>query len=264
MITLECQEQEYVLTPTIFPDGTSQVWKLPEYILNDDLPLDVIWHFDSEREIIDLLSLKKLLGPEREVNLHIPYLPYGRQDKDVKNDCTFNLAVLADLLNSAQFNTVSSVDTHSTPAAIKLINNFTNVPVTRIHMTVIDAVRPDFVVFPDKGAKDRYSAKIRGVGIVTCDKVRDQSTGNITGHTLLQDMQFSIGTKFLIVDDICDGGATFISIAKMLYDRVTNVHVDLFVTHGIFSKGKEVLHNSGIKNIYTTNSLTKNDDGYEV
>ncbi len=47
------------------------------------------------------------------------------------------------------------------------------------------------------------------------------------------------GLTAVITDDICDGGATFIGIAKEL--RRLNCHkVVLYVTHGIFSKGTEV------------------------
>lgn len=40
--------------------------------------------------------------------------------------------------------------------------------------------------------------------------------------------------------------------------------VDLAVSHGIFSKGKGCLYNAGISNIYTTNSLLRNPEGFKV
>jgi len=54
----------------------------------------------------------------------------------------------------------------------------------------------------------------------------------------------------MIVDDICDGGATFILLAKELYAAGAK-EVNLFVTHGIFSKGLIPLYEAGIKRIFT-------------
>jgi ribose-phosphate pyrophosphokinase len=58
--------------------------------------------------------------------------------------------------------------------------------------------------------------------------------------------------RCLIVDDICDGGATFVALARKLREAGA-IEVSLFVTHGIFSKGKDL---EGIDNIYTTGSFT--------
>jgi ribose-phosphate pyrophosphokinase len=41
----------------------------------------------------------------------------------------------------------------------------------------------------------------------------------------------------VIIDDICDGGATFLSIAE----KINAKHLTLIVTHGIFSKGFSAL-----------------------
>jgi ribose-phosphate pyrophosphokinase len=57
----------------------------------------------------------------------------------------------------------------------------------------------------------------------------------------------------IIVDDICDGGRTFIELAKVLKsNKVKNI--TLFVTHGIFSKGVDALFENGIDNIITTDT----------
>jgi phosphoribosylpyrophosphate synthetase len=58
----------------------------------------------------------------------------------------------------------------------------------------------------------------------------------------------------LIVDDICDGGATFIELAKII-KPMNPSSLTLFVTHGIFSKGFEPLYEF-IDKIYYTGSLT--------
>ena len=49
-----------------------------------------------------------------------------------------------------------------------------------------------------------------------------------------------MGRNCLIVDDICDGGGTFIPLAKKLKNAGAKT-VTLYVTHGIFSKGLDPL-----------------------
>ncbi len=52
---------EHILKPTIFPDKTSQVWQLPEELINCG-DVSVTWNFEEEREIIDLISLSNLVN----------------------------------------------------------------------------------------------------------------------------------------------------------------------------------------------------------
>jgi len=57
----------------------------------------------------------------------------------------------------------------------------------------------------------------------------------------------------LIMDDICDGGATFIAESMILRDIFPDKKLELFVYHGIFSKGIDVVANN-FDRIYMTNS----------
>jgi ribose-phosphate pyrophosphokinase len=64
---------------------------------------------------------------------------------------------------------------------------------------------------------------------------------------------------FVIIDDICDGGATFIGIAEAIHNfrkdyKCIFGKIDLIVTHGVFSKGFTELTKC-IDNIYCTNSV---------
>jgi ribose-phosphate pyrophosphokinase len=65
--------------------------------------------------------------------------------------------------------------------------------------------------------------------------------------------------NFLIVDDICDGGRTFIELAKVLRP-LTNGSIFLYVTHGIFSQGLDVFKGV-IDHIYTANLFNPSHEG---
>lgn len=264
------------LKSTRFPDGTSQVWKLPEWLWQSyPAGVRVTWYWEGEeREVIDLLSLFKLLEHNVHVGvLHIPFLPYGRQDKEPENDSTFNLHVLADMLNLTKVGWVTSVDVHNPGACRKLINNFYNVDIHNIHDQVIDKVQPDFLVYPDQGAADRYLHTHGGIDRVILEKERDSDTGVLLNHFVLDVSELEVklsrldeqkSPKFLILDDICDGGATFISVASAIREVVADAEIHLFVTHGIFSNFRNYLLTNGIDSILTTNSLLQNKDGYPV
>jgi ribose-phosphate pyrophosphokinase len=235
-----------LITPLIFPDKTSQVWKIDEnYIGVFNL---IEWTFENESELIHVAQLKELIisfYANAQVSLYLPYLPYARQDKIVSNDATFALTTFANLINSLCFSSVSMVDPHS-DKALKLINR-------SIAIDPFDAIMPALVAteaiacFPDHGAEARYSSKIGQKNKLVLDKVRDQLTGEITGLSIIGDVQ---PTRYLIIDDICDGGRTFIEAAKALY-AAGALEVNLYITHGIFSKGTQVLRDAGIKRIFT-------------
>lgn len=258
---------EQVIVPTIFPDGTSQVWKLPENMLKLQT-FGIVWKFESERELIDVASLvtllKSLPHKKSHISLHMPYLPYARQDKDISNNTTFQLTVFGTLLDSLNIDHISTVDPHNAAAAKAAIPNLEVMDMRDIHRNIRKKVSPDYVVFPDGGALMRYDSFTDFYATLHCSKDRDQNTGEITGLSLRgpATMTLSNPAKFLIIDDICDGGATFVKVAEAIRKLAPNAQVTLFVTHGIFSKGKRL---EGIDEIITTNSLPRNSTAlYEV
>lgn len=237
------------ITPTIFPDGTSQIWNLPDEVLKNH-DFTITWSFEHEGEIMHLTQLTQLLDKyASSVSLKLKYLPYGRQDKEVSNKTTFALHSFAKLINLLYFDKVEIIDPHSKEALNLIKRSSAIYPIEQVEKVML-ATNSDGVCYPDKGALAKYTdvykyAELHG------NKVRDQQTGKILSYELA-DSQFGApcGFKVLIVDDICDGGATFVLLAKALYERGAK-EVNLFVTHGIFSKGLQPLYDAGIKRIFT-------------
>lgn len=232
------------VNPTIFPDNTSQIWKISELLLQTN-PL-ITWEFTHEGEFMQLAQLKHLFDSRgRECDLVLKYLPYGRQDKDVSNDTTFALHTFAKLLNALEFRAITIIDPHS-DVALKVINrSYAVYPADELHR-VIKLTKAEMVCYPDKGAQNKYT-KIYNYDFIYGKKVRDQATGNITNYEVVG---FCKGRRVLIVDDICDGGATFRLLARDLLTAGAK-EVNLFVTHGIFSKGLKPLKEAGISRIFT-------------
>jgi ribose-phosphate pyrophosphokinase len=248
----------HIIKPTIFPDNTAQIWKVPEELLT--VNKIIVWDFTHEAEFLWLAQLR-LLMPE-DCSLYLPYLPYARQDKLVANDATFALHMFAKLLNTLEFSTVTICDPHS-DIALSLINNSVAIYPTKVLVQVIRKTKATRICYPDNGAWVKYSQvygafdgfAVRGM------KKRNQKTGAIEAYELEPTAHPIKGQSVLIIDDICDGGATFIKLAKCMYDAgAEDVH--LFVTHGIFSKGIIPLYQAGIRSIYTADGEAVPDRSY--
>jgi ribose-phosphate pyrophosphokinase len=87
-------------------------------------------------------------------------------------------------------------------------------------------------------------------------------TGNIL-HTEIPVLDQHNDLTYVIIDDICDGGRTFIELAKVIKEGRPTAKVFLIVTHGIFSAGFKTL-NEYMDGIFCTNSYRDvSDDEYE-
>jgi ribose-phosphate pyrophosphokinase len=178
------------------------------------------------------------------VELYIPYFPAARQDRVMVPGEPLSARVYAQMLQSAPFDAITVFDAHSevVPALLERGRNVSNHGYVR---SVIEQVQrpgaPLALVAPDAGAAKKIhhlAAALQWPHVVQCDKTRDVRTGVLSAPKVFaDDLQ---GADCLIVDDICDGGGTFIQLSDAL--RAKNAgRLYLAVSHGIFSKGIEVL-----------------------
>ena len=243
----------YKVTPTVFPDKTSQIWKLSEDLITADrisVDRNITWDFEGEHEFIQLVQLAFLLEKLNGVKsliLDCPFLIYGRQDKEVSNESCFALEAFCTIMGGIK--ELRTFDAHN-PAFFKDKNKcpfkFTNtLPYKEINK-IIECSSIDLIVYPDKGATTRYP-HLSATESVAAEKVRDQLTGEITGMTI---PTIKERLSILVVDDLCDGGRTFVELAKLILPYKPSNFV-LYVSHGIFSKGTKCLFDAGYKKVYT-------------
>lgn len=233
---------------TMFPDKTSQIWKLPEELFKEHPVINIEWDFDHEGEIMHLAQISCLFQ-NKDRHLTLNYLPYARQDKEINNYTTFALNPFCRIINSMGFRSISVLDPHSKKAR-EYLNRFVEIKPDYIIKNVYELSKSELICYPDFGASNRYSLKYDNVII---QKIRDQKTGQILKTELSVDYISMIKDKsVLIVDDICDGGRTFVEASKLLY-KFGAKEVNLYITHGIFSKGLKPIKDSGIMKIFTKN-----------
>jgi ribose-phosphate pyrophosphokinase len=197
-------------------------------------------------------------------NIHavIPYFPAARQDRVMVTGESLSVKVYADIVNGLKLKSVSIFDPHSdvTPA---LLNNCITIQNTQFISKVTELIPSDFILIsPDAGASKKIFKLASQLGIsniLECGKKRNLETGQLSGFSVpVEDLN---NKSCLIVDDICDGGGTFLGLATELKKKNSG---DLFlaVSHGIFSKGYDSL--SGLfKETFTTDSF-KNIESPQV
>jgi ribose-phosphate pyrophosphokinase len=149
------------------------------------------------------------------------------------------------MLNVYKWDEIAILDPHSDMVFSVINKSFGLYPTQKV-LDLYNSLSIDKVCYPDKGALVKYNMKYN-LPFVHAEKERNPLTGEILSHKLIGNVQ---DKSILIVDDLCDGGATFISLKTLLYNNgASDVH--LFVTHGLFTKGIDHLKSSGIKRIFS-------------
>lgn len=195
--------------------------------------------------------------PLAKFMLDLPYIPYARQDRVCNAGEALSIKVFGRLINSLKYDIVQVVDPHSA-VSLACIDNVC----VRDQFDIFKKIKLSFsnitIVAPDQGATkkcEEFAKKVGAAGVITCSKTRNLADGKITGMTVDGPDDMS-NLNLLVLDDICDGGRTFIELAMLLESRNPKT-LELAVTHGIFSKGTDIVTNM-YDHVYTTDSF-RND-----
>jgi len=210
------------------------------------------------------------------ITLYVPYIMGARSDRKFEEGGNnYVKHVIAPAINNLKFRSVTCIDPHSDvlEACINRFRKESNINLIKFSLNNIYNLicgetaylkQNNFIlVSPDAGASKKIYKLAEQIGykgdIITCSKDRDKD-GKLT-KTIVPITDSIIKSKkdYIIIDDICDGGATFINIAKELkvwwdfHEVEKQPKIYLIVTHGIFSKGFGELQQY-FDGIYTTNS----------
>lgn len=216
------------------------------------------------------------------IDLYIPYCLGGRSDRKFsEGGFNYTKNVIAPIINLQKFRQVEIMDPHS-DVLEACIDHFKKIDNSEVVGLAFDdyfnelGIPEDFtkvrLVSPDAGALKKVYHISEEFGlkheIIIAAKHRDPVSGQIT-HTSVPLSVHDADKDLFIIDDICDGGRTFVEIAKAI-KKTRNlssvVHpsqygkIFLIITHGIFSAGFEELgeHFDGI---YCTNSIKDIPEG---
>lgn len=194
----------------------------------------------------------------KDIFLLAPYIPYSRQDRVMVPGEPLSIKVFAQMLNAQNYAAVYTLDNHS-GVTTALIDRCIEIDMSRmIGRFILQSSYISVFIAPDAGAAKKVQALSRhfNMPIVQASKVRNTADGTIRG---VQVHSLSLHEKHcLIVDDICDGGRTFIELAEALKLKGAS-SITLYVSHGIFSQGITTLLEN-IDRIFTANCFREDAD----
>ena len=242
-------------TVSNFPDGQQSI-TIDNYEYGDSDWIQIQSRFNSFKDLELIICATQALREMglNKIHLYVPYFLGARSDRKFgKGGFNYIKSVVAPIINLQKYESVTCIDPHS-DVLEACINNFkkinnvelVNFALFHIHGST-SAWKKDYpftLVSPDAGALKKVYEVAEAIGytkdIIIASKHRDLKTGAIT-HTEVPVHSQHANQKFVIVDDICDGGRTFIEISKVIRRHFADAEIYLVVTHGIFSKGTETL-----------------------
>jgi len=258
-----------------FPDGQQGFLILnpTTVIKNSDVVIKSrLNDFKDLEIIISATSCLREIGV-KNISLYIPYFLGGRSDRKFENGGTNYIKnVISPIINLQNYTSVTVVDPHS-DVIEACINNFRKIDNVDLVKFALDDYKSDkkiVVVSSDAGALkkvfnvvEKISSEWAGYPVLIGSKHRDIK-GKIT-HTSVPDSDKYVDHDYFIIDDICDGGRTFIEVAKVIQEQIDlnngKGQLYLVITHGIFSAGLEELKKY-FQRIWTTNSIKNSNDEF--
>jgi ribose-phosphate pyrophosphokinase len=282
-----------------FPDG-SRHWRIqdktavPVFGENVTVTMD----FRGSDDILDIVLLADSIRSLGAIpHLNVRYFPMGRQDRRMLVGETHGVKAMSTIIAAAKYMTVTVWDPHSDvieacleqagikPIIIDQAGLFgkmmmdmagVNPPENYPYGTPFGENNFFTVVAPDSGAVKKaancmlpaammYQSKGVKVELAVGHKKRDPETGKLTIYPV-NDPEHALPRSFcaMVVDDICDGGGTFIPMAAdilRLSGNPKGFKLGLYVTHALLTKGVQPLRDAGFNFIITPNLM---NDSAEV
>ena len=259
-----------------FPDGQQSI-TITEHIFSKEIEkVQILSRMNTFMDVELIICSNQVLKEigVKDVELYVPYFIGGRSDRKFGyGETNYLKTVICPIINLQNFSKVSVMDPHSDVLEaclnnFKKINNFELVKNALLDLArVMRKFDRDEVVLvsPDAGAYKKVydvAKEFNLEKIITATKVRDLKNGNIL-RTEVPTLDQHNNLMYLIIDDICDGGRTFVELAKVIKEGRPTAKVYLIVTHGIFSSGFKDL-NKFFEKIFTTNSISDRFENEDV
>lgn len=241
---INCDKSDIPYNIIQFPDGE-------KHIVLDNLDhkseITIKCRITSSDDLFILLQIGDILN-RHEVSFHlcIYYLMGMRMDRVISFNEAFSLKIVANLICSINPKSVYILEPHSSVAAGLLKANWSHFGLAKFLIG-----KSYTFVLPDNGAYLRYST-VTGSEAIVCSKVRE-SNGDINHLKITNPELLNTEKPLCVIDDLCDGGRTFVKVAEEIRKFKPGAKIDIFVTHMVNSKGIENLSQI-YNNVYFTNS----------
>ena len=242
------------LRTKIFTDGQPHI-ELDQEVV-DGKHVDISFAIRNPEDLMNLMMISEILDNAKVTShLTIKYLMADRMERRMSDTQPATLKVVCKAINTYFPNSTVAIFCPHSDAASFLLNNYVDSKQSEknfYHWVNKKVGREDFdMILPDQGAGKRWFNYFMKTAFVKnrkveCSKKRDMDTGALSHFVV----PYEVKEHCVIVDDLCDGGRTFMGLAEKLRKKGAK-RVDLAVCHGIFSYGYDL---KGIDHIYTTDS----------
>lgn len=243
---------------TTFPDGEKHV-TVDE--LNRRIPVSIFCRITCADDLFCLMQVADVVKRQEMVidNLFIGYLMTMRCDRLFDINRPFSLKLVANIINEIGAKRVNIVEPHSVASMLLIKDSVGILSTAEFFIREIRNSKErnlDVVpVLPDSGAVSRYRLMMP---YVVCNKERDPKTGKLMSFSVNAGDVDCKDKDLVLLDDLCDGGGTFVGLAPKLRELAPK-SLSLLVTHAIQLEGiKKVAE--AYDNVFITNSYKEWED----
>lgn len=226
---------EEVFNTLRYPAGESHVRVADGFDLAAVTTLEV--QTKSFEDLGNLVTASRVFAHQRLTpQFFLPYFPFARHDRRSDSGDGLELQVALELVRQLD---ITIADPHSDVTGV--LRHVPQAAVVALFERCGAFQDDPVVVIPDQGATKKAYSWLGKRTVVQASKKRDMRTGALSGFSVAsEDLN---GRACIIVDDICDGGGTFLGLATELQQRGAG-SLTLAVTHGLFTQGLERLSES--------------------
>lgn len=235
-----------------FPDGEVQI-TLGEFSRKDEI--EVKCRITSAEELFILMQVADILRRHgMRFSISIYYLMGMRMDRVMDFNRPFTLKMVVDILDSLCATSIAIFCPHS-KVTTQLFRKTKVVPLKSAEWGREESKlwHTYQVVLPDAGAAERYFDGDVPSYIIVGEKVRDVETGKILSVKIKNPEAINEGWPLIMIDDLCDGGGTFVGLANAIREVKPDIEINIAVNHMVNPKGIENL-SKNFDRVYFTNS----------
>lgn len=230
-----------------FPDGEVQI-TLKEFTRKDTIK--VMYRITNVDELFLVKQVFDILDRNDVVyDVFISYLMGMRMDRVMDFNRPFTLKIVANILKNSNAREFEILEPHSSRTYREFGTYEKSMP------EVLNRLDGYQIVIPDAGAKDRYEDVFfydYPADTIFCSKVRDIETGEIF-RIQVDNPEVISDRPMMILDDLCDGGGTFLGIAEAIRIIKPDAKLNINIVHAVNGVGLQRL-SGAFDHVYITNS----------
>jgi ribose-phosphate pyrophosphokinase len=214
-----------------YPNNERIFKEFPKESIQHSNFISVDFKYESDLDISKLIFLKKYLDdeyPNYIIFLNMFYVPYSRMDRKIEG-YMFSLKYFCYMINSLHFDKVFVLDVHSS-VTTDLLNNAFEIGIQYEIKDVLENNKIDYVLYPDKGAFNRYSKTLNlSIPCFYANKKRNLNTGEIISFELV-DCPDIKDKNILIIEDVITTGSSINRCAELLIKNGAKKVIILAIT----------------------------------